>query len=570
MTSENWQAMVLAAGYGKRLFPLTQWMPKPLVPLTREPILFHLFSKLKKAGIRKTVINTHHLGRQIKSFVESYHDPDMGPLHICHEEELLNTGGGLKNAANHLKKTPFFLVHNSDILSDMDLNLLMRKHQESGALVTLAVREAGANNILIGANGHLLDCRGLLNRAGDGSTRHVTYLGVAAYSAAFLENLPEGPSDLVDTWVDLISRQPGSIQTIDMERGYWNDLGTFDAFFDAQRVIIDSDMLPLSDSAKALVEQGSNRRYYRLGRGTNSLVLMLCEKGDEDFDRFIETSQFLNDLQLGNPKVWAYSQERGAALLEDLGDDTLYRVFHSRDPQVRRRHLYSRVVNFLAAFQEKTTRVRSRCPMSCDRTLDYEHLRWETQYFCSRFLIDHLGFPETVSQDLESEFHALAHMVSNHPEVVIHRDFQSQNILFKQGDVHIVDYQGMRLGSIWYDLASLLNDPYVELDGALKKRLYKEFLELKGAEFEDDSETRKAFLAACLQRNMQALGAYGYLSNQLGKLAFRAFMLPGCRILLKTLEEWNTLEGDKPFRVLTGVVHEALQKVRIWAESLES
>ena len=554
--------MILAAGFGKRLYPLTQWMPKPLLPLTAKPVLYHLLEKLKRCGLSRVNLNTHHLPEKMDQFLANQGQAEF--IRTFHEEAILNTGGGLKNAASSLREKPFFLVHNSDILSNLDLQRLMQVHEESGALVTLALRDDESGNLLVDKEGSVLDVRGLLGVPDGHDVRRSTYLGVAAYSRAFLDHLPEGASDLVDTWAGLMNRQPGSVQGLFFNEVFWSDLGTFDDFFASQRSMIDKEIPHLEPAAIALVEQGSSRRYYRLGESPDTLVLMLCEHEDIDFMRFIDTSVFLNSLQLGNPRIWAWSQDYYAALLEDLGDDTLYRLYHRTKKDSQQQYLYTKVVRFLADFQNKTTRSMQRCQASCDRSLNYEQLRWETRYFCSEFLINHLNFPESTLAHLEREFHELAVEVASHPQVVIHRDFQSQNILIKENEVHIVDYQGMRLGSICYDFMSLVNDPYVELPFELKTELKHEFMRVLQVESGEGAPIvwERRFISAGLQRNMQALGAYAFLSGKKGKTQFRKFMRPGCHILMEGVRQWNQ-EPEQAFKFpqLERAVGKALERI---------
>lgn len=538
--NENWQAMILAAGFGKRLFPLTRWTPKPLVPLTSKPALYHLMEKIQGTGIPRLAINAHHLAGQIDDFIRT-HSTSMD-VEVFIETEILNTGGGLKNAEPFLNGTPYFLVHNSDILSDLSLVRLMEVHERSGAVVTLALRSQGNRNIVYDFEGNLLDIRGILGVSEGDDRKRGAYMGVAAFSSSFLGELPGGPSDLIDVLVELIKKTPGSVRAECFPDAFWSDIGTFHAFFDVQRKLIDEQFPDLEPKAPALVEQGSSRRYYRLGEAENSLVLMLCEKDDTDFMRFIQTSAFLNDLQLGNPQMWAWSQEHFSALLEDLGDDTLYRVYHGKSNEQQKHHLYMKTIQFLVNFQRGARENMHRCSVSHDRVLDYEHLRWESRYFCNEFLIRYRELPGNTLDKLEREFHNLAVEVASHPQTIIHRDFQSQNLLVKEDEIHMVDYQGMRLGSVAYDFMSLINDPYVELNGEMKETLKMEFLRLieRHDEFKASREVwERRFLSAGLQRNMQALGAYAFLSGKRNKPLFLKYIDPGSRILLDGLKAWN-------------------------------
>jgi NDP-sugar pyrophosphorylase family protein len=132
--------MILAAGLGTRLRPLTDTTPKALIPLRGKPLLEHLLRKLKAAGFGEIVVNVHHLGEQIIAFLQANHNFGL-TIHISDERNyLLDTGGGIKQAAGFLPGDEPFLVHNVDILSDIDLAAFYRSHrEEAGVLATLLV-----------------------------------------------------------------------------------------------------------------------------------------------------------------------------------------------------------------------------------------------------------------------------------------------------------------------------------------------------------------------------------------------------------------------------------------------
>src|SRR5438552_8545786 len=133
------KAMVLAAGLGTRLRPLTDTLPKPLLPVAGRPLLEWNLLILKRHGITEVIINLHHLGEQI---VRALRDGARLGLRLAysHEPTLQGTGGGIKQATPFLKDGPF-LVLNGDTLSDCDLTALIAAHRVSGALATLAVRD---------------------------------------------------------------------------------------------------------------------------------------------------------------------------------------------------------------------------------------------------------------------------------------------------------------------------------------------------------------------------------------------------------------------------------------------
>ena len=141
--------MIFAAGLGSRLKPLTDNMPKALVPVAGRPMLEHVILKLKEAGFDQIVINIHHLGQQIIDFLQANNNFGV-KIYISDERDyLLDTGGGIKKAALFLQGDEPFLVHNVDILSNVDLKLLYQQHVNNNALATLLVSQRQTSRYLL-------------------------------------------------------------------------------------------------------------------------------------------------------------------------------------------------------------------------------------------------------------------------------------------------------------------------------------------------------------------------------------------------------------------------------------
>lgn len=132
------KAFILAAGKGTRLGELTANRPKALVEVSGVALLEHVARRLVAAGVTEVVINLHHCGEQIPPFVEARHNLGFQRVAYSQETELLDTGGGLKHAAWFFDDGKPFLVHNADVLSDIDLRALVAAHHRTGALATLA------------------------------------------------------------------------------------------------------------------------------------------------------------------------------------------------------------------------------------------------------------------------------------------------------------------------------------------------------------------------------------------------------------------------------------------------
>jgi len=143
------KAMVFAAGLGTRLYPLTKEVPKALVEVGGRPLLRLVLEKLVAAGISEIVINVHHFPEMIRSYLHDHPLPGV-TLHISDEsDELLDTGGGLMKAAPWLMGGEPVLVHNVDVISDLDIGALLAFHREKGGVATLAVRERETRRYLL-------------------------------------------------------------------------------------------------------------------------------------------------------------------------------------------------------------------------------------------------------------------------------------------------------------------------------------------------------------------------------------------------------------------------------------
>lgn len=141
--------MIFAAGTGSRLKPYTDHIPKALIPIDGKPMLEHIILKLKAAGFTEIIINVHHLGEQIIEFLAG--NDNFGiTIHISDERDyLLDTGGGIKHAAQFLQGDEPFLVHNVDIISNVDLKALYQHHLDTNPLATLLVSKRDTSRYLL-------------------------------------------------------------------------------------------------------------------------------------------------------------------------------------------------------------------------------------------------------------------------------------------------------------------------------------------------------------------------------------------------------------------------------------
>ena len=216
-------AFFLSAGYGSRLRPLTDRLPKPAIPFLGQSAL-EINVRAVEGALQpaRRLANTHHLPDAIRAVAAEL------KMDVIHEPAILGTGGCLANAASVLGATEHFLVHNADLIHDLDLAALWRAHLESGALATLAglYREGAVNTLSVSANGGLLGVHGFEDFAGDAEEAgRLTFAGVAFYRRDFLAFCPAGEADIKPLW-KAAQRGGGRIRVIDCTGATWHDFGT--------------------------------------------------------------------------------------------------------------------------------------------------------------------------------------------------------------------------------------------------------------------------------------------------------------------------------------------------------
>ncbi|MHB8077960.1 MAG: sugar phosphate nucleotidyltransferase [Candidatus Krumholzibacteriia bacterium] len=636
------RAMVLAAGYGTRLRPLTDRLPKPLVPVLGRPLLARVVEGLRAAGARRIAINSHHLPEQIARCVEQLALSDHAcEYRLLHEPDILGTGGALVNARAFLDQGEPFLLHNGDVLTDLDLSALAAAHRAGGALVTLALADdAATNSVLLAPDGTVLDINGRHGAAAGEGARLLTYTGVAVVDPALFGWLPgSGYATLVEALLSAIAERPGAVRGVAPAPLYWNDLGTVARLLGAHRdllvagqcgrprptaggpalylaegatiapdahvegflslgraarvaggarlvdcVVLDGVTVPAGavwrrallglgwavtqeeneiprlaivrgagfgpdTRVEPLVEQGSDRSFWRLcapaGVPAPTAVLMRTAADDPELPRYLAVGRFLEAERLGGPRLLAADAAHGAVLMEDLGDATLHRLATTTLEPLG--DLYRPVLDLLVELQVRGTAALARCAEAGDRLFDYDTLRWETDYFRQRFLVEACGVPAAGAAALDDEFARLARAALAQPVVLMHRDFQSQNILFHDGRVRLVDFQGMRRGPLLYDLVSLLRDPYVDLPAVERGAFldyYGERLAARGGPDLPPHLLRRMAAVAGLQRIMQALGAFAFLSRVKGKAWYTQWIPAGLRQLDDLLGEIADGDGE--------------------------
>lgn len=226
------KAMVFAAGHGTRLKPLTDTRPKALVEVGGVTLLEITLKRLAAAGMREVIVNTHHLGDQIRSFIASRSPESFGlwRIAISHEDKLLGTGGGLKKASWFFDDTMPFIAHNVDVLSDIDLAAFITAHTGSGALASLAAmpRETSRPLLFDSANrlaGRVTPGGPKLVRSIEGDPVPLGFCGIHAISPAIFPRITEmGAFSIIDAYLRLASKGANIIAGR-IDGAKWRDCG---------------------------------------------------------------------------------------------------------------------------------------------------------------------------------------------------------------------------------------------------------------------------------------------------------------------------------------------------------
>lgn len=229
------KALILAAGLGTRLQPLTHHLPKPLVPVAGAPLLQHLIAKLGRCGVSGIGINLHHRAAVVEDFLAGVALPC--PVEVSREPRILGVAGGIRGLAGVLAGEEYFLVHNGDILSDIALAGLADEAVRAGALCCMLVHErSGGNNVCVDERGAVVDIRDALG-AGQGTYRRA-YTGIAVMHTDILRFIPEGYADLIPVLHGLIRKRPGSVRAIDAGACAWFDIGTIGQYLEAHAAVL--------------------------------------------------------------------------------------------------------------------------------------------------------------------------------------------------------------------------------------------------------------------------------------------------------------------------------------------
>jgi aminoglycoside/choline kinase family phosphotransferase/choline kinase len=565
-------AFLPGAGLGMRLRPFTETCPKPLLPVGGRPIITYAMDHLLTAGVERFIVNTHHCADQYRQAFPEGQWRGI-PILFRHEPVLLDTAGGLKNIEDLLAQDEQILVYNADVMTNLPLASLLEGHARQRREVTLALRSNGPLlNVELDERGEICDMRGLLNRKG---VKSCLFTGIYIIEKRFLRRLTPGRIEsVVPVFAHMIQQKPGSVGSVLIDRGDWRDIGSPEEYEKARndpfletadkptRGRPGSDRPRTGDHEQAqpfeiidiciireyvcrilkqpetavteiapLAKGGSDRTFRRI-RFCNAppVIFMHYNPGRMENRHYAAIAGFLKEIGLAVPEIFHHDAEHCMILMQDLGDADLWSLRHS-EWGVRRDHYRKalRMIHRLHAFSVEDPRRRSLTLMP---GFGPELYRWEREYFYENFVRGICGIEPARDEAaaIEAEMSALSGRLEQTGRSLVHRDFQAQNILIYQDNPMLIDFQGLRVGSCFYDLGSLLYDPYMPIDEHERLELLRYYYDLQQRSSTWDA-FQEAFHEASVQRLMQALGAFGFLGRRHNRADFLAHIPRGLQRL---------------------------------------
>lgn len=581
------RAVVLAAGLGTRLRPLTLVAPKPLLPVWNEPMLERILAMLESWGVTDVAVNAHWMPDRVREFVEQR--KGSAKIVVSEEPEILGTGGVLRPLEKFLGAEPFWLVNGDIVCEDLAPAPIAAAFEKSGRFAGCWLSEAaGPRTVEADPEGRI--CNWKSDDAGVDGT--FTYCGAAILSPDILDYLPaQGFATIVSAYEKAMMADGKFVVGAVEPQAFWADAGTLESYLEAHAAL-DPDRfeanpnvlfegVKLLESAdlsgcvvtgglvggrfertvlagvpqirdarlSALVAglgwkaedaaavflgaRGSDRSFWRLVRGDDrALAIVYDDAKRPENARYASHARLLAGAGFPVPKVLADRPDLKALALEDLGDDSLERRMKKTASGAPAVALYRPVVEALARLHTSGTAAALAADAKLEPSFGPALYKWERDLFENEAVKGRFGYdklPDAVRAELED----VARRLEGARPVLVHRDFQSSNVLLRaDGSPAVIDFQGMRLGPAAYDLASLLYDPYVSLAEGDRAALAKIYA--KAAP--EVAEAAALLPFAAVQRLVQALGAYCRLAG-VGQPAFTRQILPALSNLLAAADE---------------------------------
>ncbi len=583
------KALILAAGLGARLRPHTLHRPKPLFPISGRPLIDITICRLIDQGVSAIIINVHHLHRQITDYIKDRNYPV--PIVTRYEKTILGTGGAIQNVRDFLGDQPF-LVINSDIATDIDVSTVAGFHRHHQPAATLVMHDNPAfNKVWVDKNGNIVSFSGIRPEM-PLDCRCLAFTGIQIIDPVIMDFFPapenQPPCGQQISSIAIYEKMIAAgrqVKAFVAENHYWMDIGTPENY---ARTVFDQNVSHVFETAfhltapggftrTLLAGDGSDRKWYRITPATDpsgsacadnpgiisSIILgdhgIHAAPGPGEAAAFVNIGTHLFKKKISVPKIYYSDIFSGHVYMQDLGDLSLQaEIQNTRDTEALVRR-YCQIIDQTICLslygKEGFDPAWAFQTPAYDRPLILEK---ECRYFVEAFLNTYLAMNVKYAR-LEPEFDRLADLaLENAVFGLMHRDLQSRNIMIKDNKPVFIDFQGARTGPLQYDLAALLTDPYVNLAESVQARLLEYSIRQLEQGFPVEQVERKKFLAGyrycTLTRNLQALGAFGFLCRVKTKPFFEAFI----PVALKNLYTRLSALDASLFPVLTDTVKTAL------------
>ena len=571
------KAVVLAAGLGTRLRPLTLVEPKPLLPMWGVPMLERMLSLLESWGVEEIVVNAHWQAEKVRQYV--YSRKGTAKVTISDEPDILGTGGVLNPLRYFLGAEPFWLVNGDIVVEDLDPQPIVDAFEASGRFAGCWMSEAfGPRTIEADYEGRV--CNWKSDVAGDDGT--YTYCGLALLGPRVLDYVKgEGFSSIVEAYEKAMMTDGRFVVGVDPDGAYWADCGTLESYlethaalnperfdenpnvlFPGVKLVESADLAgcvvtggliggafettalvgvgqignerlsalvkdmgwPLEDvAAEFLGARGSDRSFWRLVCGdARAIAVEYDDAKRPENARYAHHARLLAAAGVPVPKVLADLPGRKVLALEDLGGDSL--EARAKEKGANLVKLYTPVVKALRTLHEAgTEKALAEAATKLEPAFGPALYKWERDLFETYCVKGRYGY-EKLPDDVRADLERVARELERQRPVLVHRDFQSSNVLYRaDGTFAFIDFQGMRLGAAAYDLASLLYDPYVPLEEKDRTALARVY-----------PVEKLAFGA--VERLVQALGAFGRLAS-VGQPQFECHVPTALANLLAAADE---------------------------------
>ena len=518
------KAVVLAAGHGTRLRPFTCATPKPLMPVWGETMLARIVALLRARGVDDIVVNSHHLHEQVRVWTDEYRKAaqaagDKVRIKVSYEPEILGNGGVLNPLREWIGDEPFYLVSSDIVMENVpDLEKPFARLKTSGCIGVALVTEAGPRTIEVEPESKFVTCWKSPDPGVEGT---FTYCGFAILKPEILKYVkPEGFSSIVTAYEKAMMEGGKFVKAVRADDLLWEDAGTIQRYIDLNRDGEDNAFADIpqlkavgATNSKFLSARGSERVFFGCDQG----IAVLYDDGNRDENgKYPGHARWLKAKGIPVPDVLVDRPDVKAMLMSNAGTE---RKMSLED--------YAKVVETLVRFNALGT--EPDVPADLLPPFDDETWEWERNLFAKYCL--GANFQMEMSAAVRKELEGVAEILEKEPKALVHRDFQSTNVLWKGSDLAFIDFQGMRLGPAAYDLASLVYDPYVTFTDEQRRALVALYAKTAGR-----PEFEKVLPLAAVQRLCQCLGAYGRLAS-VGQPQFQKHVVPALQNLLDAADK---------------------------------